>query len=201
MLDAAHIGPIVDYIQHRKFTPQVTALPDGTFLAEPPEPNFSMKGRTPEALLRSVEAWHRTILHEKKTVAKEWGPSPLGPLFYKEPHDRGGVPLEWSLHELRTTSELSAEGRAINHCVGTYADSCLSGRLSVWSLRLKEGASLPRRVMTIAVSHDKRSIVEARGKCNKLPGDRKAPPRLDDAPRILKLWMEAQSLTNTAYMG
>ena len=201
MLDAAHIGPIVDYIRHRKFVPQVIAQPDGTLLAEPPEPNFSMKGRTPEALLRRVEEWHRTLIHEQKVVAKQWGPAPLNPLFYKEPPERGGVPLEWSIHELRTTSELSAEGRAMSHCVGTYVASCLSGSLSVWSLRLKEGAGLPRRVMTIAVSHSKRSIIEARGKCNKLPGDRKAPPRLDAAPRILKLWMDAQALTNSAYMG
>ena len=201
MLDLTQIGPMTDYIRHRKFVPQTLAQPDGTLVTAPPEPNFSMKGRTPDALLRRVEEWHQTLIQEKKTVGKEWGASGVGPLLYKEAPERGGIPLEWTFHELRTTVELATEGRAMHHCVRTYADSCLSGRLSIWSLRLKEGDYPPRRVMTLAVHNEKRSIVEARGKCNKLPGQRKVPPHLDDAPRILKLWMDAEKLTNAAYMG
>ncbi|HLV81858.1 MAG TPA: hypothetical protein VKT32_16340 [Chthonomonadaceae bacterium] len=59
MLAPAQIGPMVDYIYHQKFVFQEIIGPGGVVAAlGPPQPEFSMKGRTAAALQRLVEGWH-----------------------------------------------------------------------------------------------------------------------------------------------
>src|SRR5262249_49909715 len=62
MLDLAHVGPIVDYIEEQRFVSQsVLVAPGVVERGGPAQPNFTMKGRTPTSLLRQVEAWDRTL--------------------------------------------------------------------------------------------------------------------------------------------
>ncbi len=59
MLDPTWVGPLVDYVHNMKFAPRRT-VQEGGGLEEgpPPQPNFTMKGRSATKLLRQVEAWH-----------------------------------------------------------------------------------------------------------------------------------------------
>ncbi len=197
MLDNSHIGPIVDYIHQRKFVRRDIVLPDNTLVpVEPVEPELTMKGRTPTALLRRVEEWHHQLAKEVRKQPRSWEPSGIAPFHFID--DTGGI---WTIEEICSSSELTAEGKAMSHCVGSYAASCMRGQVSVWSLRVQERIdSLSRRVMTVAVNNNRRLITEARGKCNKLPGARQASPRLESAPDILRKWAAQERITMPGYL-
>src|SRR4029077_4063924 len=72
MLDLAHVGPIIDYIEQQRFVSQDVLVAPGVVERNgPAQPNFMMKGRTPASLLRQVEAWHRTLAKAEQPKA-EW---------------------------------------------------------------------------------------------------------------------------------
>ena len=77
--------------------------------------------------------------------------------------------VHWTIQELLTSKELQAEGRAMNHCVSSYANNCLKGSASIWSMQVSDGKTSPHRVMTVAVNNKSRVISQARGKYNALP--------------------------------
>ena len=197
MLDNAHIGPIVDYLHQRRFVRRNILLPNNRRVpGQPVEPDFTMKGRTPAVLLRRVEEWHHQLAKEVRKQPKSWEPSGIGALHVLD--QDGAV---WTMQEICSSGELTAEGKAMSHCVGSYSQSCMRGQISVWSLRVQEHADSPsRRVMTIAVNNQRRVITEARGKCNKLPGARQASPRLEVAPRILRHWASQERITMPGYL-
>ena len=56
----------------------------------------------------------------------------------------------------------------MRNCVATYADACLAGRSSIWSLRV-ENARGRHAVMTLEVDERGRQVVQARRRCNALP--------------------------------
>jgi hypothetical protein len=59
-LDLAHVGPIVDFLQAQKFTLTEGVSVDGVLGPQPPpQPDYTMKGRTVASVLRQVEEWHR----------------------------------------------------------------------------------------------------------------------------------------------
>ena len=67
MLDPSHISPIIDYIWNRKYENRIAFVATGVVENLGPEqPNFSMRGRTADSLLRAVEAWHRQLGREVK---------------------------------------------------------------------------------------------------------------------------------------
>ena len=61
-LDRSHVGPIIDYLNDQRFTPRVDFVAPGVReRAGPPQPNLTIRGRTPQSLLRQVERWHREL--------------------------------------------------------------------------------------------------------------------------------------------
>jgi hypothetical protein len=201
MLDTACFGPIVDYIYNQRFVPRiVVAGPDGRPEEEappgPPQPEFSMKGRTAAALLRLVEEWHRELAQETRRPLGDWEPSGIESLLLEEgATERGERPRRWTITEILSGVQLREEGKAMSHCVASYANSCAKGHVSVWSMQVQERTQeTPRRVMTIAVNNARKEITEARGRCNKLPGERRASVRLDDAPHVLQQWVKHAGL-------
>ena len=113
--------------------------------------------------------------------------------------------VHWTIQELLTSKELQAEGRAMNHCVSSYANNCLKGSASIWSMQVSDGKTSPHRVMTVAVNNKSRVISQARGKYNALPsgktpnGRRRAFEKayayyLRQSKRILSLWREQEGL-------
>jgi hypothetical protein len=212
MLDAACIGPIVDYVRHRRTEPEeAAALP--TYDHRPPTTDhpapgtghralgteFSMKGRTVAALLRLVEEWHAELARETRRRPVEWEASGIGEFHLLD--EAGESPRCWTIHEVCTDKELKEEGREQKHCVASYARSCARGQTSVWSMQVEERRTgARRRVMTIAVQNAHRKITEARGRCNKLPSDRHASQRLEEAPAILRQWARQEGLVLPSYV-
>ena len=188
MLDSASVGPMVDYIYERKFVP----VRHGD---APLDPAFSMKGRTFTALWRLVEAWHRELAREAKTVPVEWAANEIRGLEYHEEDPETGAVFRWTVQELLTARELFEEGRAMRHCVASYARSCAGGRTSIWSMRFEDTRSgSVHRVMTIELQNSTRAIVQARGRFNRQPGQRRSSARLNRAPEILKKWASQEQL-------
>ncbi|MDB5334537.1 MAG: hypothetical protein JWN70_156 [Planctomycetaceae bacterium] len=168
MLDLAHVGPLIDYLHNEKFTPQEVFVPPGRVERRPPpQPNLTMKGRSPETLLRNVEAWHRNLSKVNQTAA-EWVTSGICGFRFVEGDEAGGNAKIWTATELLSSSALIAEGRKMKHCVATYARSCAQGLCSIWALETESIAGRSK-VLTLEVLNQTRVLVQARGKCNVMP--------------------------------
>ncbi len=195
-LPTHQVGPIADYIFNVKFMPRTEWLPNGD-LEEllPLEPDFTMKGRTPAALLRKMEEWHLALARENKRPAKVWNPLEVMPFAAEQASPEQDAIWQWTIRELVSDQELTAEGRAMSNCVASYVDSCVTGKSSIWSLRL-ETPEWPeaRRIMTIEVDPETKTIVQARGKCNVVPGSKSCPKRLKLAPNLLRQWAARSGL-------
>jgi hypothetical protein len=184
MLDPECVGPIVDYLHHLRHVPQ--ERPEGD--PAPLDPSFSMKGRTVDSMLRRVEEWHAQLARSTRQPAQEWGPSG----FQEELSPDLGC---WRVVELRTAHQLYAEGRQMNHCVGSYARSCAKGTISVWSVQYHNGQSRDgKRVLTVAVQNAGRRISQVRGKNNASPLVRGKDLLLQEAYHALRFWAEREGL-------
>src|SRR5262249_17172258 len=60
-LGLAYVGPIVDYLYEQGFVPQEDLIEEGELAIAPPQPNLSMKGRTPRSLLRQRAEWQARL--------------------------------------------------------------------------------------------------------------------------------------------
>ena len=75
--------------------------------------------------------------------------------------------VEWTIVELATSYQLAHEGRAMHHCVASYARACLAGQSSIWSLRHRwYDEETPRPFLTIEVRLATSRIVQVRGVAN-----------------------------------
>lgn len=177
MVDVAQIGPIIDYIHNQKFFRQ-DVIRNGIRIKDPPaQPNFTMKGRSPETLYKAVEKWHNVLSKSKRGGGfSNWMPS--GEAWVRE-EGQGHSYRRWEIHELLDNVALQAEGKEMRHCVSSYAYSCISGRTRIWSLRcLTEDGVVDR--LTIEVNQMDKQIVQARGKLNVTANDKQK--------RILNVW-------------
>ncbi|MDP6778507.1 MAG: PcfJ domain-containing protein [Candidatus Latescibacteria bacterium] len=206
MLDPEQVGPIVDFIHNQKYVSQEVVGPDGAVESrDPPQPNFAVKGRSMDKLLRQVEAWHRRLARDNRVPFRHWEPSGHSGLDHEE-QGEDGAEVHWTIEELLGTRELTAEGRGMHHCVASYANSCRRGNVSIWSMQASDDGGRAHRVMTIAVNNRGRTITQARGRHNALPSG-KTPrgkqqamektyrTRLRESRRILRLWREQEGLT------
>ena len=118
-----------------------------------------MKSRSVLKLLRQVEEWHHQLARETRTPATQWERSAIGELTCKERDEGGrGQQLTWSIREILTTKELNAEGRAMHHCVRSYANSCRKGKTAIFSLQLTDSEGASTRLMTIAANPGTRML-------------------------------------------
>jgi hypothetical protein len=202
MLDPDQIGPIVDFLHHRRFVFQPVIGPLGVPIQAIPEPTFSMKGRTVPALLRRVEEWHRELHRESRKAQLEWEPRPDIAAFDYTERDHEDRPIFfWTIHELTSRRELQEEGKAMRHCVASYDRSCANGGTSIWSLRVRAPQEeMGRRVMTIEVQNHRRAVVQARGRCNKTSTARQAGFWLKQAPIVLKMWAAREKMTVATHL-
>jgi hypothetical protein len=191
LLDLAQIGPIVDFIHNERFVGQEVFVAPGRIEQQgPPQPNFTMKGRTPESLLRQVGTWHRSLANTHQT-RMEWAPSGIDRFRFVEGTERSGKVKVWTITELLSAKALSAEGRTMKHCVASYAHSCATRLKSIWTLEVDsfEGRA---KLLTIEVLNSSRSIVQARGKCNILPTQK--------ILTIVRRWAAQSGLTVSNYV-
>lgn len=168
MLDRAHVQPIIDYIWNQRYEPVVVFVQRGVAEERPPEqPNFTMRGRTPEALLRAVDAWHERLGRKQSVGVLQWRKSAIPDFLQEEGSDEGKARRVWRIRELVSSEELFAEGREQGHCVASYARSCHAGRCSIWTMDLQTSAGIEKCV-TIEVGLPEGEIRQVRGQCNRL---------------------------------
>jgi len=193
MLDSVHVSPIIDYIWHQKYEPQIVFPQRG--VAEergPAQPNFSMRGRTVDALLRQVEAWHRRLGRQLKGGDLQWKHSAVGDYQFVEGTKDARDMKIWRIRELLSSQELIAEGRQQRHCVATYAQSCHCGRCSIWTMAV-ETETASEKCVTIEVLNANKVIRQVRGRRNRLPTEKEK--------QILRRWAAQEGLTVAAYLG
>lgn len=216
MIDPSLVGPIVDFIHARKFVPREIVRPGGHVERLPPtQPNFAVKGRSADKLLGLMEEWHEELGQE--FAAEEdtgrggkapvrWDPSGMRPLQIQEENPRTGETLTWMVQELTSSRELVSEGRAMHHCVASYAKTCRKGTASIWSLQAVDENKQREPVMTIAVDIRRMAVTQVRGRYNIAPvGKAKSAKQqslnrgylqlLKRSQRILKRWMTQEGLT------
>ena len=153
-----------------------------------------MKGRDPEVLLRRVEEWHRQLARETKARAGKWPRSGIGECYFQEGNEQKGDLKSWSIRELLTSDELIAEGRALSHCVSTYAQSCSERSTSIWSMGI-ENEFQRERILTIEVflgRGDGNRIGQIRGKRNRVP-----TPKEEN---IIARWATREGLQIRSYL-
>ena len=182
MLDTEQIGPILDYVYQQKYTPVRGGGPE--------EPNFSFTGRTVDSLMKQVERWHRQLGKEKKGGDLIWKPSFIRGLEYLEGTPGTNSFRTYTIHEILNSKELSEEGRAMHHCVASYAHSCASGKSSIWSLQLHQHDG-NWRLLTIEI--EQKSIRQVRGPYNRMSNQKEKD--------ILRRWASKEGLSIASYLG
>ena len=165
IMDLQQIGPMVDYL--------------GNQIAE--DINYSIKGRTIDSILKRTEEWHQHLTKEKKIKGQTWDGIALpnwklieGKKKDIEPDEKylGEKQTLYTITQILSGNALSAEGRAMRHYVYSYTNACISGRSSIWSLKKdqsEQGRRIERHLVTIEVDNNNRSVVQAKGYCNRSP--------------------------------
>jgi len=192
MLDRVHYGPIVDYIFNKKYEnggANVELLDDCEVGGD--QPDFSMKGRTPVALLRQVHDWHRQLGKVTQQGDLAWKPANIVGLHYVEKGASLKDKKVWTIRELLSSKELFVEGYMQNHCVATYDESCSSGESSIWTMEVYENLN-SFKLLTMEVDNKKKVIVQVRGRHNRLPYEHEV--------EILKRWAAKAKLTIDQYV-
>lgn len=155
MLDPARVGPLVDYIEHRRAQ----------------DASFSMTGRSLLAMIRGMEEWHRDLSREEIVRGVVYQPSGLSPVELEVKKDPCGTTSAgiWRVGEILSSKDLVAEGRRMGHCVYSYARSIESGQTSIWSMTLENGLGPTGTwgMLTIEVRNELGRIVQARGRFNR----------------------------------
>lgn len=159
MLDVAHYAPLIDYIYHQKFVPVRVDATGMGWVAE--QPNLCMKNRDPESTLAQMEKWHKQLGKEKQGKMASWPSSGIKGFYRQNENDK----IIRTFTEICTQKELVAEGRTMRHCVGSYAGSCIQGRVSIWKFEEMSCSGIEKR-LTIEVNNRDRMITQARGKFN-----------------------------------
>jgi len=192
MLDVSHVNPIIDFIWNQKFQNRRVFVERGVVEEiDPPQPNFNMKGRTPDTLLRQVNDWHRTLGKKRRQGNLIWEHSNIGELHLSDRSGAKDKTINWHIRELLSTEELIDEGRALKHCVYTYADSCVSGKTSIWSLEIEDEGSR-KKVLTIELLLGEKLIRQVRGKGNRSPTQKEK--------NLLMRWVRKENLEIADYV-
>lgn len=185
-IDPAQIGPLIDYIQAIRHDRIRIDTQEGVTEIAPPQPEFSIKGRTAASMLRLIGEWHRGLGRTYTSSSFSWSRSPFRPWLIEEPRlDKEEIPKRWHMVELTNSAQLREEGSALQHCVSTYAHLCYRGNSSIWSLRMWRSEKV-RPVLTIEVDLKKRAVIQARGLANRSASGK---PR-----RLLQEWAMREGL-------
>jgi len=195
-VEPARHGPIIDFLHDQKFVPSVPnphADQPGEPPLVPPQPHLSMKGRTPESLQRAVAGWHRDLAESRSasSAVASWAPSGFVPYAREEGADDERRVYE--VTELVTSRELIEEGKAMGHCVASYAHARSSGRSSIWAIRMRLAFGRVVRLATVEVRLRDATVVQVRRRSNK-------PPKGSEFA-ILRRWGDAGGPTLAHWWG
>jgi len=187
MIDPEKISPIIDYIQNIKFEKERIWVDGILKLSTPEQPNFVIKGKNIERLIEKTDEWHNKLNKENKLknlIPKKWEGYKIDDFQHTEGKDSNRK--TYNIYQLLNQSELSQEGKAMNHCVFSYAKSCANGSCSIWSLRMVDSVGNSHRMVTIEMKIDK-TIVQIRGRYNRKVEEKEM--------YIINRWAEKEGLT------
>lgn len=168
-MDKNQIDPIIDYIRYQKFASRRVYGGQGEIVQiDPPQPNFSMKGRTVNTLLKATEEWHKSLGQERELVGATWKPHQIPDFELIENKGKKNEKV-YRIQQLLTGPELQAEGSKLHHCVASYAYDCKHGQVSIWSLNVtfNDPIGTHKKLITIEVNRKHDKIVQIRGKYNR----------------------------------
>lgn len=188
MLDKAHYRTIIiDYIWNQKFENSFEVSNNGKRESVGPEqPNFRMKGRSVESLLKQIEKSRVYFGRIHTPCTLQWEKSIIKDFKFAEGSKEQGDYKLWTIVELLTKSELNKEGHLLKHCVGTYANSCFKGSSTIWTMEC-EDLTKKKKLLTIELDPNSLSIVQVRGKRNRLAKQEEL--------KIIEIWAKKESLT------
>jgi hypothetical protein len=110
------------------------------------------------------------------------------------PRDRPEEQLLWTFRELLSSQDLIDNGRRMKHCVASYAQSCVRGACSIWTLERRYRDSESARgdtILTLEVDAA-RTLVQARGQQNRMP--------TDPEKALITQWMTKANLKPGRYL-
>lgn len=188
-LGARHYEPIIDYLNYIRHVSAGRVMQQGQVVELPPQQaNLSMSGRTPETLLRQVRKWHDELGFDRSGLLT-WESCGIPSSTLTEGQ---GKERRYHFRELCDSVALREEGRAMRHCVGSYAHLCARGECAIYSLSREEDGQIVR-CMTIEIDRASFRIVQARRKANMWP-------RASDL-RVLRTWAMRHRLDITCQLG
>ncbi|HEY2368681.1 MAG TPA: PcfJ domain-containing protein [Polyangiaceae bacterium] len=132
---------------------------------------FSMKGRTIDAFLRDARAWHVELAKLRVVRQSFFRPSGFKPFIRGTPPSPRSPRIVWRVEEILDAKSLFEEGRRMGHCVYSYGGAVQTGMTSIWIMTMEDGNGPTGRwaMLTIEVRNQTRSIVQARGRFNRMP--------------------------------
>jgi len=151
----------------------------------PLQPNLSFRGRTAERTLREVARWREELARDEDFSAAVWR-EPSDCTEWRHSIEAGCNELEYQVASLNSARALEDEGRRMKHCVGSYAEDCVSGKCTILSLR-KTQLILPGNQRLATIELRKGVVVQVQGPCNDEPSR--------EALGILMLWCMERRLT------
>jgi hypothetical protein len=174
------IRSIIGFIFDQRFRPAEMIWGHGGGPA-PLQPDFSLRGRSLMSLRRHMTNWRDEVQPQLPLpgAKKFWEPTNIGD-FHCIQDD-----AIWTIRELLSDGELYMEGNNMQHCVATYIKACARRKTSIWSMRARRG-DVRRRVMTIELEPESKTIWQAQGKRNSLPNSA--------AQEILHKWAAQEQL-------
>ena len=130
-------------------------------------PGFKLAGATVESLRKRVEDWHRDLARVKGIGEGSWEGHLIETFWLaRGPEDKR---TKWCCEQIKDAKTLAAEGNRMRHCVYWYKAACISGQISVWSLKFRNPQNEQwYHALTLEVTNSG-SIVQARGIANRLP--------------------------------
>ncbi len=144
---------------------------------------FRIEGRSLRNLQRRMHEWHRDLATLQRIQALQrqyldregwasgsadaaWVGSCMGDWEWTPSPKEAEIPGEsYLICQLKRAEDLVAEGRAMRHCVSTYASDCVQGQSSIWSLKRRVRDRFERLLtLELNASHQ---LVQVRGFANR----------------------------------
>lgn len=152
-------------------------------------PQWSLKGRTLQSLIKHSNYWHR--LMQMKRFGDQnlrWSGIDIPDWSWKEHKKSKTV---WRVTQLLSSKELFAEGRKMRHCVASYGYRCVDGMSFIFTLTSGlEGFQQDEKHCTIEINKNKK-LIQARSRLN---GSVK-----NIASNVLLKWMSAHNIKYEKY--
>jgi len=160
---------------------------------------FSFSGRTVSSVVALANEWHERLRKEadardaahrgrrddgakEPLCASRWKGTGIERFSYEAGE------CVWVVTELLTAKELFSEGRRMKSCLSSYAFSCAAGDSAIFSLeRVYPISGVVEKNATLEVAPSRRTLVQARGKCN--------GPLATKAMSVVKRWAAANGIT------